>query len=149
MELLGELHQTQRLSIALGMRHAEVALQLLLRVAAALVSDDHYRVVVQTRPTADDRGVVAKCAIAVELDEIGEGEPDVIRGEWALGVARDLHPLEWGEILVDFLAQVVELALERLDRLCHAELTVACRLLDLVDLPLQLGDRFFKLELCC
>src|SRR3954454_3243067 len=130
------------------MRHSEVALQLLLGVAPALVPDHHDRVVVEACPAADDRRVVTERAIPVELDEIGEGKPYVIRGERALRVARDLYPLEGREVLVNFLAQIVELALQRLDRFCYAELTVPCRLLDLVDLPLQLGDRLFKLELC-
>ena len=60
VELLGELHQAQRLAIALRMRHAEVALEILLRVAAALVADDHHRLAVEARPAADDRRVFAK-----------------------------------------------------------------------------------------
>ena len=39
LELLGELHQAQRLAIALGARHAEVAQRALLGVAALLVAD--------------------------------------------------------------------------------------------------------------
>ena len=38
-ELLGQLHQPQRLAIALGPRHAEVAVDLLLGVAALLMAD--------------------------------------------------------------------------------------------------------------
>ena len=72
VELLGELHQAERLAVALGVRHAEVALQVLLRVAAALVADHHHRVAVEPRPAAHDRRVVAEEPVAVQLDEVGE-----------------------------------------------------------------------------
>ena len=60
MELLRELHQTQRLAVALRMRHAEVAAQILFRITTTLMSDDHDRVAVESRPTADDRRVLTK-----------------------------------------------------------------------------------------
>src|SRR3546814_9913360 len=41
-EALGHLHQPQRLAVALGARHAEVAAHLGLGVAALLVADDHH-----------------------------------------------------------------------------------------------------------
>ena len=70
-ELLGELHQPQRLAIALGPRHAEVAVDLLLGVAALLVADHHARDAVEAREAADDRGIVRERAVAVQLLEIG------------------------------------------------------------------------------
>ena len=42
-ELLGQLHQAQRLAVALGPRHAEVARRALLGVAALLVAEHHAR----------------------------------------------------------------------------------------------------------
>jgi hypothetical protein len=65
-----------------------------------------------------------------------------------LGIAGDLNALKRSEVLVDFLAQILELPLEWLDRFRDAELAVARRLLDLVDLPFQLGDRLLELKLC-
>src|SRR5258706_10852666 len=130
------------------MRHSEVALELLLRVAAPLVSDHHHRVVVETRPPADDRRVVTVGSISVELNEIRERELDVIGGEGPPGIAGDLNALKRGKVFVDFLAQVFELSLEGLDRFRDAELAVARRFLDFVDLSLQLDDRLLELKLC-
>jgi hypothetical protein len=84
----------------------------------------------------------------MELDEIGESELDVIGGEWPPRIAGDLHALKRREVLVDFFAQIFELPLEGLDRFRDAELAVARRFLDFVDLPFQLGDRLFELKLC-
>jgi hypothetical protein len=62
--------------------HAEVALQVLLGVAAALVADDHHGLAVQPRPAADDGGILAEGAIAVQqtlckqLDELRRLKPD-------------------------------------------------------------------------
>ena len=84
----------------------------------------------------------------MELDEIRERQLDVVGGERPLRIARDLDSLERREVLVDFLTEIGELALEWLDRLRHAQLTVARGLLDFVDLPLQLGDRFLEFKLC-
>src|SRR5258706_4049268 len=134
--------------MALGRRLSEFAFQLLFGVAAWLVSDPHQGVIVERRPPADDRRVVAVGPISVELDEIRECELDVVGGEWPPWIARDLNALKRSEVLVDFLAQIFELPLEGLDRFRDAELAVARRLLDFVDLPLQLGDRLLELELC-
>jgi len=84
----------------------------------------------------------------VELDEVTEGKTDVIRGERTLGVACDLDSLEGREIPVDLFTQIGELPLEGLDSFGDAELAVARGLLDLVDLPFQLGDRLLELKLC-
>src|SRR4029078_11527684 len=63
-ELLGELHQPQRLAITLGPRNAEVAVYLLLGIAAFLMTDDHARRAVEARHAADDRGIVPVAAVA-------------------------------------------------------------------------------------
>ena len=115
LELLGELHEAERLAVALGVRHAEVAVEVLLGVAAALVADDHDRLAVEARPAADDRGVLAEGAVAVQLDEVGERERDVVERERALGAARHLHALQRREVAVDLRAQLAELLLERRD----------------------------------
>ena len=85
----------------------------------------------------------------MKLDEVREGELDVVRSERPLWITRDLNSLERSQVLVDFFAEVFELPLERLDRFGDAELTVARSLLDFVDLPLQLGDRLLEFKLCC
>jgi hypothetical protein len=112
------------------------------------VADRHDGVVFEAGPAPDDRRVVAEGAIPVQLDEVGESETNLVGSEGAPRIARYLNPLKGREIPVDLFAQVRELPLERLDRLGDAELTVARRLLDLVDLTLQLGDGLLEFKLC-
>src|SRR5438477_104253 len=82
---------------------------------------------------------VAIRTIAVQLDEIGEREPDVIRGERPLPVSGNLHSLERSEVLVNRLAQLGEPPLQRSDLVGGDELAVAGRrALQLIDLSLQL-----------
>ena len=149
VEFLGELHQPEGLSISLRMGHAEVPLQLLFRVAPTLVPNHHHRIIVEARPAADDRRVITESAIAVQLDEVGERQTDVVSGERTLRVARDLDSLKGREIPVDLFTQIGELSLEGLYGFGNAELAVARGFLDLVDLPFQLGDRLLELQLCC
>src|SRR5258705_3710401 len=130
------------------MRHGEVALELLLGVAPALVADRHDGVVIETGPATDDRRVVTEGTITMKLDDVGEGESDVVGGEGTPRIARHLHSLERSEVLVNLFSQIRELPLEWLDRFGHAELAVTRRLLDLVDLPFQLGDRLLEFKLC-
>src|SRR4051812_19878078 len=97
------------------MRHPEVAVQVLLGVASALMPDDHHRLAIEARPSTDDRGVLAKETVAVELDEVGEAQTDVIIRQGALEAPRHLHALERREVLVDLLAKVGQLTLQRRD----------------------------------
>ena len=146
LELLRELHEPQRLPIALGMRHPEVAAQVLLRVAAALVPDDHHRLAFETRPAGEDGGVFAKQPIAVQLDEIGEGQPDVVRRERAAGNAGHLHALQRRQRPVNLHAQLTELLLKRHQLLFDVEGTVGRESLQLLDLLFELRQRTLELE---
>ena len=93
VELLGQLHRAQRLAIALGPRVAEVAVDLLLGVAALLVADDQHRVLVVARQAGDDGVVVGEAAIAVDLDEVGEQPLDVVERRRPRRMPRHQHAL--------------------------------------------------------
>ena len=73
-------------------------------------------------------------------------ELDVVERERALRAARDLHALPRREVLVDLLAQVGELLLERRDLFVDVELLPAGEPLQLVDLLFQLDDRLLELQ---
>src|SRR6266702_1781396 len=128
------------------MRHSEVAAQILLRVPATLMSDDHHRVAVEARPTADDRRVLTKRTVSVELDKVGEDEPKIVVRQRPLVRPSNLHALQRSEILVDLLAQLAELALQRRNLLGDIELAITGELLQLVDLSLQLENGLFKVQ---
>jgi hypothetical protein len=87
------LHQAQRLAVALGPAHAEVARRALLGVAALLVAQHHAGLAVEARQPAHDGQVVGKVAVAVQFLEVGEDLVDVVQRVGPLRVARDLRHL--------------------------------------------------------
>ena len=70
LETLGQPVQPDRLAIALGMGHPEVAANVLVDLAALLVANEHGTPPVDLDEPADDRQVVAEKAVAVELDNV-------------------------------------------------------------------------------
>ena len=78
-EAFGHLHQAQRLAVALGLGHAEIAADLGLGVAALLVADHHHRAAVDARQAADDGVVVGEGAVAGQLLELVADHPQVIQ----------------------------------------------------------------------
>ena len=91
LELLGDLHRTKRLAIALGIGAAELARDPLLERAALQVADDQHRLAVKERHAAAHRRVVAKGAVAVDLAEVGKECFDEVHRIRALGVPGQLR----------------------------------------------------------
>src|SRR5262245_29954610 len=114
-ELGPELHQAERLTIAFGVRHPEVAGDVLASVAALLMPDHHHRLPLEAREAAHDGLVVAVDAVAVELHEVLEEQADEVEGVRPLRVAGDLRPLPGGETSVDLLLEPAETLLELAD----------------------------------
>ena len=147
VKLLGQLHQAERLSVTLRMRHPEIALEILLGVAATLVPNHHHGLPVQPGPPAHDGRIFAEGAIAMQLDEVGEAEAEVVIGERTLVAARHLHPLQRREAPVDVIPQLEELLLQRRDLVCHVQCLLAHHLPQFLDLALEIEDRLLELEI--
>ena len=77
-ELRGQAHEPHRFPVAFGMRHPEVAIQILLGVPPLLMADDHDARAVEPCPATDDRRVVPIQPVAMELDEVGEDGVDIV-----------------------------------------------------------------------
>ncbi len=114
-ELLGELHEPERLAVPLGVGHAEVARDLLARVTPLLVADDDDAEPLEAREAADDGRVVAVEPVAVELDEVLEEELDEVARVGAPGVPGELRPLPGRQARVGLLALSQEPLLELRD----------------------------------
>ncbi len=71
MQLRGKAHEARRLAIALWMHLAAVPPGAVEVVATALLPQDHARGATDLAQPSDQRWVVAKEAIAVQLDEAG------------------------------------------------------------------------------
>src|SRR3546814_16570547 len=89
VEALGQLHQAQRLAVALRARHAEVALALGLGVAALPVADHHPRAPVDPCQAADARGVVGVGALAGQFLAPAADHPQLIQGGGTGGCVRE------------------------------------------------------------
>src|SRR6476661_5270703 len=87
---LRELHQTHRLSIALGIRHAEVALAAFLDVAALLVTHERDRASLEPAEADHQRVVVGAAAITVQFDPVVQEAADVVQRVWTVLVPREL-----------------------------------------------------------
>jgi hypothetical protein len=97
-ELLGLLHQAQRLAVPLRAGHPEAAVGVLLRVAPLLVADHHHRAAGEPGRAAHQGRVLGEEPVAVQLDELLEQRADVVEGVRALGVARELDPIPGREL---------------------------------------------------
>lgn len=146
LELLGHLHQAQRLAIAFGIGHAEVAVDLLLGVAPFLVADHHYRLAVETGQAADYGVVIAEITVAMQLGELGEHQIDVVQRKGTVDVACHLCGLPAGEIRENLRAHLLDASLQ-----CSyvgADIqSVKRQPVQLIDLLFQIGDRFFKVHI--
>ena len=149
LNLSRHAHQAQRLSIALGMRGAEVAPDILLGVSALLGADDHDFVVAQFGEAADYGAVLGVEPVAVQFLEAGEGGLEIIQREWPLGMTRHLHPLPGGEVGVDVPAGLFELALHLHDFGFEVDAHAGGVpvLLQLLNLALDFKDRLLELKL--
>src|SRR5262249_59099284 len=114
-ELGGKLHEPEGLPVAFGMRHAEVARDILPCVPSFLMSDHHDWLALEARKAPDDRLIVAEHAIAVQLDEVLEQQLVEIERMGSLGVSRDLGTLPGGQVTVDLLLELAEPSLEPCD----------------------------------
>src|SRR5262249_13692366 len=145
-ELLGELHQSQRLAEALRLGHSEIAMELFLRIAALLVPDHDAALAAEARHSANDRRVVGKRPVAVELLEPGEQAVDVVERVGALGMARDLRDLPCVELAVNLLGERLAFLLEPRDLFGDVQRRIVLDETQLVDLRLELGDRLLEIQ---
>ena len=90
-EAVGQLDRADRLAVALGPGHAEVAVRALRQVAALLVADERHRPAVVGGDAGHDRRVVAGRAVAVQLVGVAEQALRVVERVRPVLVPRVLH----------------------------------------------------------
>jgi hypothetical protein len=123
---------------------------VVLRVAALLVAEHEDLPLVELRHAADDRGVVAEAAVAVQLDEVVHEQPDVIHHVRPPGVAGELDLLLRRELREDLLLELLGLLLEladlrrEVDRGRREVTELADLLLEIDDRPLELQDHAIR-----
>ena len=146
MEAFGHLHQAQGLPVALGSRHAEVAADLALGVAAFLVANDHHAAAVDTRETAHDRGVIGKGAVAGQFLELVADHPDVVVGVRPRGMPRQLRHLPGREVAEDVRGPLPQLVLQRVHFGVHIDCGAVAGMSQFLDFGFQIGDGLLEIE---
>ena len=99
IELVGELHQTNRLPVAFRPRHAEVMFERPLGGWALFVPD--HEDLSRNAEAANDGFVLGEIAVAGERHEVFDQRADEIEATRALRVARDQRLLPWRQLGVE------------------------------------------------
>ena len=128
------------------MRHPEVSMDVLLGVAPLLVPDQDDRDLLDLRQPRDDGGVVSEPAIAVELEETGRNDAQIVEGVGSPRMARELHALPAGQLGIDVAAEPLRLSLETLQLLHDLRPFRRGHAAEVLDATLQIHDRFFEIE---
>ena len=92
-KFFSNFHDAESFSIAFGLRHAEIPIQLLLRISSLLMAYEADGHVSQETETADDGSIVTKVAVAVDFDEVVTYMLDVIEEVRALRMTGKLYLL--------------------------------------------------------
>src|SRR5450432_1123847 len=111
----GQLHDAQCLAISLGLGLAKIPLYPLLGVAAFLVADHRDRTATKFCQAGDQRLIVAKIAITVQLDEVGEKHADNVESVWPILVPRNLGALPGAQMGVELAAEFGDLEADALE----------------------------------
>src|SRR5690606_21849389 len=98
-------------------------------------------------PPSDDRLVVTELAVAVQLHEVAEGEPQVVQRVRPAWMASDLNPLDRGQSLVDVPLQRLKFTLQRPQLRGDIQAALAGQLLKAFNLLFDLSDRLLKIQM--
>ena len=93
-------------------------------------------------------GVLAELAVAGQRHEIGDQRGDVIEAMRPLRMARDLRLLPRRQFAIEFLERLRGLAFDAVDLLADGDgIAVGLQRAQFLDLGLELGHRFFEVEI--
>jgi hypothetical protein len=146
-ELVGHLHQANRLAIAFGAGHAEVAFDTALGVVALFVADYHDGLVVETGEATHDRVVIGEVAVACQRCVFGEQRVDVIFAVRTFRMTRDLAFAPGGQLFVEILEQFLGLAVQGLGLVRDVHFLVLTRhCTQFFGFAFNFGQRFFEVE---
>ena len=132
--------------IALGLGHAVVAPHALFRIPTLLMSENHHRPIAQTRQSPDDRKIIPKHPIPVQLLIVAAHDVHVIKRIRAMWMTRELRDLPRRKTCEDVRRQLPALRLQARDLIPDIHLGVRGDVLELFDLRLKFGDRLFEVE---
>src|SRR5260370_15141247 len=91
MKTLSETNESKSLSIPFRMRTAKIAADILFRITAFLVRDDHAMVVSDHCESSRHRFIITEKPIAMQFNELRKCETQIIECEWTGGMPCDLY----------------------------------------------------------
>ncbi|CDN45526.1 hypothetical protein BN871_HW_00060 [Paenibacillus sp. P22] len=144
LELVGLLHQPQRLAEALRMGTAEEAGDVVLCILAALMADDRHRHSVQLGQAADDRQIVREQPVAVQLQEIREDVMDEVERGRTLMVAGQMHLLGRAELAVHLVLQLLAAGFQTGDLVGEVDARILAEPFQLLDFAAKVAERLLK-----
>ena len=130
------------------MRHAEIAIYLVLGVTPLLVTQYHHGLAAEPRQTTDNGRIIGIHPVAVHFLEIGKQAVDVIQRIRALRMARHLRDLPRAELGVNVFRQRLALFLQAADFFRNIQRRIVLHIPQFFDLGFQIGNRLFKIEEC-
>src|SRR5215468_7567815 len=104
-KFFGNVHDTERLAIALGMGHPKIAIHALLRVTRLLLTNDHDLFPMKPRHPTDDGRIIREGPISVDLAPIREDAFDVVERVRPLRVPGELRLFPRAQARVNLPAQ--------------------------------------------
>src|SRR6516164_6030577 len=128
------------------MSASEISANVLLRVAPLLVRYDNTAVLSERRKPAGHRLVIAEKTVAVELNEIGKGQLQVVKGKGPGGMPGDLHSLPGSERLIDLTPGLLDFLLHCLDFAFEIDGLQFGVLLEFLELLFEVRNRLFKIH---
>src|SRR5258708_9067443 len=139
-------HQPERLPVALGMRATKIPPDILLGIPTFLVRYYHAPMGSDRGESAWHRVIVTKQPISMELDEIAEGQFQIIQSKGTSRMSGDQDPLPSSEILVNLFSRILDLSFHCL----HFTLEIDClqfrMFFELLELLFQFDNRLFKFQ---
>ncbi len=146
-EAVGELHQADRLAVALGLGHAEIVADAGLGVVTLLLAEDRDRTTAEAAETREHGGVLAEGAVAGERGPFLDEGADVVDRVGTVRMAGDLRLLPGRQLGVEIHQRLGGLGLQLGDVVGDGDgVTRLRQRLQLLDLAVQVGHRLFELE---
>lgn len=141
-KLFGELHLLHRLTVAFGVRAAEVAGDSFLRGPSLLMSDDEHFFGADATEAGDDAAVVSEVTVAMQFTKVATDHVDVVSGLRSMWMPRDSDRIPRCQLSVDLLQESIAVVSETFEFFPHGLgiLTFS----ECFDLAVQFNDWFLK-----
>ena len=144
--LLRQFHLGEGFAIAFRVGASEIAGDLLFRIPALVLSDEHDLVAADAREAGHDRPVIPARTIAVQLDVVPGQQAQVVRQNRAMRVPRHLHGFPGRQARVRLTGHVPEGSSQVLDLRRQIARGFDLQRLDLAQLVFDPRQRSFEFE---